>query len=310
MARRAPKNPINDIKDAVGAWLGGNRGSVPSSGAGAAWQASARSAAQSGNQRIVKGLEEGVVQFGALGMGTSAQAQRDLMYGVPGAGTQAAKEASVSYVTGAAVGYGVGKVAGKVARKVANKLLPAEIGVHHSVAMTGKPFTGTVRGSKAGRSLTAMDQQAGQSYFWSTKGKGGAAKAANEVKFQTEEIGFKYVDFPDESTAMGYVTRIPRGLLRPDPNLLGSFARQVPGGTQKIVKSVAGTGEPYYAVARSFTDADAARLANAVRLAKTAEVAKSGAKIGGVAAGAAAGVGKVAGGKKKRSARGGGKNKK
>jgi len=114
MARRSPKNPINDISDAVGAWLGGNRGSVPSSGAGAAWQASARSAAQSANRRIVEGLEEGVVQFGALGMGTSAQAQRDLMYGVPGAGTQAAKEAAVSYVTGAAVGYGVGKVAGKV----------------------------------------------------------------------------------------------------------------------------------------------------------------------------------------------------
>ena len=127
MARRAPKNPINDIKDAVGAWLGGNRGSMPSSGAGAAWQASARSAAQSGNQRIVKGLEEGVVQFGALGMGTSAQAQRDLMYGVPGAGTQAAKEASVSYVTGAAVGYGVGKVAGKAASKVVESGVPARV---------------------------------------------------------------------------------------------------------------------------------------------------------------------------------------
>ena len=107
------------------------------------------------------------------------------------------------------------------------------------------------------------------------------------MKFQTEEIAFKYVDFPDESTAVGYVTKTPRGLSRPDPNLLGSSARQVPGGTQKIVKSVAGTGEPYYAVARSFTDADAARLANAVRLAKTAEVAKSGAKIGGASAGVA-----------------------
>jgi len=33
MARR-PKNPINDIKDAVGAWLGGNRGTVQSTGSG------------------------------------------------------------------------------------------------------------------------------------------------------------------------------------------------------------------------------------------------------------------------------------
>jgi hypothetical protein len=114
MPTRRPKNPINDIINTTSAWLGGNRGSTPSSGAGAAWQASARSAAQSANKSVVKGLGEVPVQLGALGMGTSAQVQRDVMYGVPGAGTQAAKEAAVSYVSGAAVGYGVGKVATKV----------------------------------------------------------------------------------------------------------------------------------------------------------------------------------------------------
>jgi hypothetical protein len=51
-------------------------------------------------------------------MGTSAQTQRDVMYGVPGAGTQAAKEAAVSYVSGAAIGYGLGRVFGKVASTV------------------------------------------------------------------------------------------------------------------------------------------------------------------------------------------------
>lgn len=120
MARK--KNPISDIVDAAGAWLGGNRGSVPSSGAGAAWQASARSAAQSSNRRIVKGVEEGVVQFGALGMGTSAQTQRDLMYGVSGAGTQALKEAAVSQVTGLAAGAVAAKVGSKVAGKIASAL--------------------------------------------------------------------------------------------------------------------------------------------------------------------------------------------
>ena len=293
MARK--KNPINDIVDTVGGWLGGR-------GPGTNPQVQA---AMDATRAIGKVVDTAT---GGFGQALLSDAQRMAM---TGSSTPSAlyKTAAVN-LGAAATGVVAAKVAGKAASKVANKLLPAEIGVHHSVAMTGKPFTGTVRGSKAGRSLTAMDQQAGQSYFWSTKGKGGAAQAANEVKFQTEEIGFKYVDFPDESTAMGYVTRIPRGTAKFDPNLPSSIARQVAGGTQKVIKSVAGTGERYYAVAKSFTDADAARLANAVRLAKTAEVAKSGAKIGGVAAGAAAGVGKVAGGKKKRSARGGGKNKK
>jgi len=293
MARK--KNPINDIVDTVGGWLGGR-------GPGTNPQVQA---AMDATRAIARTADTAT---GGFGQALLSDAQRMAM---TGSSTPSAlyKTAAVN-LGAAATGVVAAKVAGKAASKVANKLLPAEIGVHHSVAMTGKPFTGTVRGSKAGRSLTAMDQQAGQSYFWSTKGKGGAAKAANEVKFQTEEIGFKYVDFPDESTAMGYVTRIPRGTAKFDPNLPSSIARQVAGGTQKVIKSVAGTGERYYAVAKSFTDADAARLANAVRLAKTAEVAKSGAKIGGVAAGAAAGVGKVAGGKKKRSARGGGKNKK
>lgn len=119
MARKAPKNPISDIVDTVGAWFGGNRGSVPSSGAGAAWQASARSAAQSANRRIVKGVEEGVVQFGALGMGTSVQTQRDLMYGVSGAGTRALKEAAVSQVTGLAAGAVAAKTAQVAGRAVA-----------------------------------------------------------------------------------------------------------------------------------------------------------------------------------------------
>jgi hypothetical protein len=131
MARK-PKNPINDIVDTVGGWLGGNRGSIPSSGAGAAWQASARSAAQSGNTNLVKGLGEVPVQLGALGMGTSAQVQRDVMYGVPGAGTQAAKEAAVSYVTGAAAGYGVGKVATKLVQSGRAAVKGTYFGVHGS----------------------------------------------------------------------------------------------------------------------------------------------------------------------------------
>jgi hypothetical protein len=293
MARR-PKNPINDIVDTVGGWLGGR-------GPGTNPQVRAAMDATRAVGKVVD------TATGGFGSALISDAQRMAQ---SGSSTPSAlyKTAAVN-LGAAATGVGAAKVAGKVVsnvgRTVANKVLPAEIGVHHSIAMKGQPFTGTVRASKAGRSLTAMDQQAGQSYFWSTQGKGGASKAAQEVKFQTEEIGFKYVDFPDESTAVGYVTKVPRNVAKVDPNLPGSTARQVPGGTQKVVKSVSGTGKPYYAVAKSFTDADAARLANAVRVAKSVEVAKSAAKIGG----AAAGVAGVAAGVKKKG-RGGGKNKK
>lgn len=289
VARRKPQNPVSDIINQVGGWLGGSGpGTNPTV---ARVQSQVKEAARAADAAL-----------GGLGQAAVNDARR-LSSGSGYVPSETIKAAAVN-TAAAAAGYGAAKVAGKAASKVANRVLPAEIGVHHSVAMTGQPFTGTVRGSKAGRSLTAMDQQAGQSYFWTTKGRGGAAKAANEVKFQTEEIAFKYVDFPDESTAMGYVTRIPRGISKADPNLLGSTARQVAGGTQKVIKSVAGTGKPYYAVGKSFTDADAARLANAVRVAKAAEVTKSAAKIGGAAAGVA-GAAVVAAKKRGR----GGKNK-
>jgi hypothetical protein len=283
MARR-PKNPINDIKDAVGAWLGGSRGTI--------------NPQVQRVQRDLGTVAQTVDTFGTGGVGQALVSDAQRM-AATGSSTPTAlyKTAAVNLAAGAA-GVGAAKVLGKVLPKVAQKVLPAEIGVHHSVAMKGQPFTGTVRGSKAGRSLTAMDQQAGQSYFWSTKGRGGASKAAQEVKFQTEEIGFKYVDFPETSTSMGYVTKVPRGAAKVDPNLPGSTARQVAGGTQKVVKSVAGTGNPYYAVAKSFSDEDVRRLTNAVRAAKAVEVAKSAAKIGGpagVVGGAAVGVTKKRG---------------
>ena len=296
------KNPLDDVAKTVGNWLGGaarayaditDRSRDVQPGRAARVQA-----ALDATRAIGKVVDIATGGFG----GAIIKDAKAIAYEDASVPSNLLKTAAVN-LAAAAAGVGAAKVAGKVLPKVARSVLPAEVGVHHSVAMKGQPFTGTVRGSKAGRSLTAMDQQADQSYFWTTKGKGGAAKAAKEVKFQTEEIGFKYVDFPDESTAVGYVTKVPRGVAKVDPNLPGSIARQVAGGTQKVVKSVAGTGGPHYAVAKSFTDADAARLANAVRAAKAVEVAKSAAKIGG----AAAGVTGVAVGAKKRGR--GSKNK-
>ena len=52
MARRKPQNPIKDIIDAAGAWLGGNRGTIQSTGAGTAQ----RPNTQAANQTTFGGL--------------------------------------------------------------------------------------------------------------------------------------------------------------------------------------------------------------------------------------------------------------
>lgn len=304
MARGKKSNPIDDIVNTVGGWLGGGARALDAAvnvGRSPSTNKQTAKAAEAVYNVLDTATNNGVtaIRNGPDAFQSYAQQQMLLM----GLGIAAEPVAMAGGRALAKTG-----VARKVLPKVVQKVFPAEIGVHHSVAMKGQPFTGTVRGSKAGRSLTAMDQQAGQSYFWSTKGRGGASKAAQEVKFQTEEIAFKYVDFPETSTSMGYVTKVPRGMAKVDPNLPGSTARQVAGGTQKIVKSVAGTGDPYYAVAKSFTDEDVRKLTNAVRAAKAVEVAKSAAKIGGpagIVGGAAAAVtkkrGRGGGGSKKRT---------
>jgi hypothetical protein len=254
MARRSPKNPINDIRDAVGAWLGGNRGSVPSSGAGAAWQASARSAAQSGNRRIVEGLEEGVVQFGALGMGTSAQAQRDLMYGVPGAGTQAAKEASVSYVTGAAVGYGVGKVAGKVVQSgrvvnpvaaVRNKLTGREVWIHASSEQgLGRilPRTST--------DLTRLQPDKALTFGVRTGGKGSADYIKEYSEQLTSGFSSKGTTGLANTPKSAYVTTTPSKTVTPY-QYGGMWGRTTQ--SQQVVKEISLSGKTADQIARELT---------------------------------------------------------
>jgi hypothetical protein len=282
MARKK-QNPIDDLAKNVGGWLGGAARTF------ADLTDSSRDNAprEKGTQKFIEGSRMIGRTADALTGGFGSAALKDARKGssVP---SNLLKTAAVNLAAGG-VAYGAAKAAGAAVRsgavaRAVSKMLPAEIGVHHSISMQGKPFTGSVRGSEVGRSLTAMDQQAGQSYYWSTKGKGGAAKAAREVKFQTEQIASKYVDFPEASTAMGYVTRVSRGAARGDPNLPGSIARQVDAGVQRVMKSVAGTGKPYLAVGKSFTDEDVRKLASAVRAAKAVEVAKSAAKIGGAGA--------------------------
>jgi len=205
MAPRKPKNPINDIINTTSAWLGGNRGSIPSSGAGAAWQASARSAAQSANTKIVKGLGEVPVQLGALGMGTSAQTQRDLMYGVPGAGTQAAKEAAVSYVTGAAVGYGVGKVATKLVQsgRVGNPVAAAVNRVTGKTVMVhGSPVPNLKQISPRSGSNMAPDESV--VFGWNPR----ARNAKTDIPQNVQQ--YMYKEGMSSGPGSAYVVKVPK----------------------------------------------------------------------------------------------------
>lgn len=300
MARK-PKNPINDIINTTSAWLGGRRGAATNPQVRAAMDAT----------RAVGKVVDSAT--GGFGQALISDAQR---MAESGSSTPSAlyKTAAVN-LGAAAAGAAAAKVAGKVLTQTdvagrvvsaGQSLLPKEIGIHHSVSKTGKAFTGEVLPSVAKRGVTAMDQVAGQSYMWTTKGLGGAKKAANEAAFQVKEIAEKYVTFPGNPAAVGYVTRVARGAAKADPNLPGSIARSIKG-SQKVVKSVVGSGGPQGILEKSFTRENVEALTRAAQAAKLVEYAKSAAKIGGVAAGvvaAGSGVQKVV-----KKSRGGGKNK-
>jgi hypothetical protein len=174
---------------------------------------------------------------------------------------------------------GAGYAAGKVGPTLLSKLLPAKIGVHHSVTPTsGNPFTGKVQTSVANKGLTAMDQKPGYSYFWDTgKGKSGIAKAVSEADFQTKQIADKIL-LDKGQKAVGYVTKIPRGAARPDTNVPGTIARELKG-TQKIVGTVKASGPDFLGMT-SFSQKNLKDLSRAVQVAKQQEFVKSAAKIG------------------------------
>lgn len=173
-----------------------------------------------------------------------------------------------------------------IAQAVANpgSLMPSKIGIHHSVTSeSGKPFTGEVLPSVKNKSLTAMDQKPGYSYSWDIgKGKSGITRAVKEADFQTKNIADKILLEPGQK-AVGYVTRIPRGLAQQDVNVPGTIARQVPGA-QKIVNTVVASGPQYRGAMTSFSEQNLAALSKAAQTAKMVETAKSAAKIGAVTA--------------------------
>ena len=126
MARKAPKNPINDIVDTVGAWFGGR-------GPGTNPQVRA---AMDATRAIGKVVDTAT---GGFGQAVVSDAQR---MAASGSSTPSAlyKTAAVN-LGAAAVGVGAAKVVGKVAEKVvesgvvaraANKVRGEVVGLHGS----------------------------------------------------------------------------------------------------------------------------------------------------------------------------------
>lgn len=127
MARKAPKNPINDIVDTVGSWLGGSRGAVTNPQVRAAMDAT---------RAIGKVVDTAT---GGFGQAVVSDAQR---MAASGSSTPSAlyKTAAVN-LGAAAAGVGAAKVVAKtgVAARVANKLTGKTVMVHG----TGNPLEGT-----------------------------------------------------------------------------------------------------------------------------------------------------------------------
>ena len=175
---------------------------------------------------------------------------------------------------------------GTAARSVGNFFAPRQVGVHHTLYGRGldaplfKPWnTPRVRPSTS-YGATAGDQIPGMSYFWSGRGRGGSAAAANEAKGQTNLMFQNYVLEPG-TQGVGKVVTSPRFGPRPDPNLLGTRATMVQGPRLRVTGEVAARSGP-------LSSADSSLLSLMANRQKLIEASRSAGRIG-VAAGAGVG---------------------
>jgi hypothetical protein len=120
MARKAPKNPISDIVDTVGAWFGGSKGRVTNPQVQAAMDAT---------RAIGKVVDTAT---GGFGQAVVSDAQR---MAASGSSTPSAlyKTAAVN-LGAAAAGVGAAKIAAKtgIPARVANKVRGEVVGLHGS----------------------------------------------------------------------------------------------------------------------------------------------------------------------------------
>ena len=139
MAPRNPKNPIKDISDAVGGWLGGNRGTINPQVA-----------------RVSRDLGTVAQTIDTFTGGLGAAAGRDVRNFAQGGSlpTNVAKTAAVNLAAGAGVGK-VAQVAGRVVAKtgvparVVNKLTRQQVMVHGTPNQISGGFISPRAGSVA-----------------------------------------------------------------------------------------------------------------------------------------------------------------
>lgn len=134
---------------------------------------------------------------------------------------------------GRAIGAGTRVAANAAARRAGQELV--EVGAHHSVI---PGITDTILPSIAetGRvGITAADQVPGYSYFWNTENP---QRAIEIAQGQLNMLDDKWMGMVPEGYGPSiYITKVPKYMVEPDPNIPGSAARRIFGG-QTIVDRV------------------------------------------------------------------------
>lgn len=212
MARKAPKNPINDIVDTVGAWLGGNRGTI--------------NPQVQRVQRDLGTVAQTIDTFGTGGVGQAAL--RDVRNFQQGGSlpTNLAKTAAVNVAAGA-VGAKAAQVAGRavaktgVAARVANKLTGQTVVLHGTGEVLKNPKTGVpYRFNAQGKPLDKgayLEPRAGSPalpdtpavFGWNPKNLDGYGNIENQLQIYSSQArnfgyGTQSVDFvPQRQVVVG-----------------------------------------------------------------------------------------------------------
>lgn len=211
MARKAPKNPINDIVDTVGAWFGGR-------GPGTNPQVS----------RVSRDLGRAVSAADTVTGGFGAAALRDVKKFQQGGSlpTNLAKTAAVNVAAGA-VGAKAAQVAGRavaktgVAARVANKLTGQTVVLHGTGEVLKNPKTGVpYRFNAQGKPLDKgayLEPRAGSPalpdtpavFGWNPKNLDGYGNVENQLQIYSSQArnfgyGTQSADFvPQKQVVIG-----------------------------------------------------------------------------------------------------------
>jgi hypothetical protein len=220
MAPRNPKNPIKDISDLVGGWLGGNRGTINPQVA-----------------RVSRDLGTVAQTIDTFTGGLGAAAVRDVRNFAQGGSlpTNLAKTAAVNLAAGA-VGAGVGKAAvgmGRVVSKtgvparVVNKLTGQKVVVHAS------PQTG----------LNRIDPRLGSNQLPDKNVVFGWDPKKSGMRDQITRLSGRYVSKQEgQSAGSIYVTSIRKSEIV-TPQNLANTGQVVSRGSGRVVSEIPVSGK-------------------------------------------------------------------